>query len=192
MSIPTTGSAPGTAVADLSGLYTVDPTHSRFGFVARHAMVTKVRGSFTDFAGSFDMDASDWSASKAQATIQVASVDTGNEHRDSHLRANDFFDAPNYPQITFTSTRVEQTAEDTFAVTGDLTIKGTTKPATIELVYTGSAVDPFGNSRIGFEGTTTINRKDFGVNFNATLDTGGALVSDKITLELDISAIKAK
>lgn len=138
------------------------------------------------------MDASDWSASKAQATIQVASIDTGNEPRDSHLRANDFFDAPNYPQITFTGTRVEQTAEDTFAVTGDLTIKGTTKPATIELVYTGSAVDPFGNSRIGFEGTTTINRKDFGVNFNATLDTGGALVSDKITLELDISAIKTK
>ena len=192
MSIPTTGSSPGTAVADLSGHYTVDPTHSRLGFVARHAMVTKVRGSFMDFAGSFDMDASDWSASKAQATIQVASVDTGNEQRDSHLRANDFFDAPNYPQITFTSTRVEQTAEDTFAVTGDLTIKGTTKPVTIELVYTGSAVDPFGNSRIGFEGTTIINRKDFGVNFNATLDTGGVLVSDKITLELDISAIKAK
>ncbi|HKR52472.1 MAG TPA: YceI family protein [Pseudonocardiaceae bacterium] len=192
MSIPTTGSAPGTAVADLSGHYIIDPTHSRLGFVARHAMVTKVRGSFMDFAGSFDMDASDWSASKAQATIQVASVDTGNEQRDSHLRANDFFDVPNYPKITFTSTRVEQTAEGTFAVTGDLTIKGITKPVTIELVYTGSAVDPFGNSRIGFEGTTTINRKDFGVNFNATLDTGGVLVSDKITLELDISAIKAK
>jgi polyisoprenoid-binding protein YceI len=192
MSIPTTDSAPGTAIADLSGHYTIDPAHSRLGFVARHAMVTKVRGSFTDFAGSFDMDASDWSASKAQATIEVASIGTGNEQRDSHLRANDFFDAPNYPQITFTSTRIEQTAEDTFAVTGDLTIKGSTKPVTIELVYTGSAVDPFGNSRIGFEGTTAINRKDFGVNFNATLDTGGALVSDKITLELDISAIKAK
>lgn len=192
MSIPTTGSARGTAIADLSGHYTVDPAHSRLGFVARHALVTKVRGSFLDFTGSFDIDASDRSASKAQATIQVASVDTGNEQRDSHLRANDFFDAPNYPHITFTSTRVEQTAEDTFAVTGDLTIKGTTRPATIELVYTGNAVDPFGNSRIGFEGTTTINRKDFGVNFNATLDTGGALVSDKITLELDISAIKTK
>jgi polyisoprenoid-binding protein YceI len=192
MSIPTTGSTRGTAVADLSGHYTVDPAHSRLGFVARHAMVTKVRGSFMDFAGSFDIDAPDWSASKAQTTIQVASVDTGNEQRDSHLRANDFFDAPNYPQITFTSTRVEQIAEDTFAVTGDLTIKGTTRPVTIELVYAGSAVDPFGNSRIGFEGTTTINRKDFGVHFNATLDTGGALVSDKITLELDISAIKAK
>jgi polyisoprenoid-binding protein YceI len=192
MSSLTTGSAGGISVADLAGHYTVDPAHSRLGFVARHAMVAKVRGSFADFVGSFDIDASDWSASKVRATIQVASVDTGNEQRDGHLRANDFFDAPSYPEITFTSTGVEYTAEDTFAVTGDLTIKGTTRPVTIELVYAGSAVDPFGNSRVGFEGTTTINRKDFGVNFNAMLDTGGALVSDKIILELDISAIKAE
>src|SRR5436305_7540903 len=114
-------------------------------------MVTKVRGSFTDFAGSLDLDASTWPASTAQVTIQVASIDTGNEQRDGHLRTNDFFDAPNHPQITFTSTRVEQTAEDTVAVTGDLTIKGTTRPVTVEFVYTGSAVDPYGNTRIGFE-----------------------------------------
>jgi polyisoprenoid-binding protein YceI len=191
MSSPMAGTA-ATVLDDVSGHYDIDVMHSRLGFVARHAMVTKVRGSFTEFAGSFVLDAANWPASTAQIIIQVASIDTGNEQRDGHLRTNDFFDAPNYPRITFTSTRVERTAEDTFAVTGDLTIKGTTRPVTVEFVYTGSAVDPYGNTRIGFEGISTINRSDFGITFNATLDTGGVLVSDKITLEFDISAIKAQ
>jgi polyisoprenoid-binding protein YceI len=192
MSSSVAGTAANTALDDVSGHYDIDVMHSRLGFVARHAMVTKVRGSFTEFAGSFDLAGSNWPASTAQVTIQVASIDTGNEQRDGHLRTNDFFDAPNHPQITFTSTRVEQTAEDTVAVTGDLTIKGTTRPVTVEFVYTGSAVDPYGNTRIGFEGISTINRSDFGITFNAALDTGGVLVSDKITLEFDISAIKAQ
>jgi polyisoprenoid-binding protein YceI len=192
MSSSVAGTAANTALDDVSGHYDIDVMHSRLGFVARHAMVTKVRGSFTEFAGSFDLDGSNWPASTAQVTIQVASIDTGNEQRDGHLRTNDFFDAPNHPQITFTSTRVEQTAEDTVAVTGDLTIKGTTRPVTVEFVYTGSAVDPYGNTRIGFEGISTINRSDFGITFNAALDTGGVLVSDKITLEFDISAIKVQ
>ncbi|MFY9807893.1 MAG: YceI family protein [Pseudonocardiaceae bacterium] len=192
MSSPMTGTATSTALDDVSGHYDIDVMHSRLGFVARHAMVTKVRGSFTEFAGSFDLDASHWPASTAQITVQVASIDTGNQQRDGHLRTNDFFDAPNHPQITFTSTRVAQTGEDTVAVTGDLTIKGTTRPITVELVYTGSAIDPYGNTRIGFEAISTINRSDFGITFNATLDTGGVLVSDKITLEFDISAIKAQ
>jgi polyisoprenoid-binding protein YceI len=192
MSSPMAGTAANTALDDVSGHYDLDAAHSRLGFVARHAMVTKVRGFFAEFTGSLDIDASDWPASTARVTIQVASINTGNEQRDGHLRTNDFFDAPNHPQITFISTRVEQAAEDTFAVTGDLTIKGTTRPVTVEFVYTGSAVDPYGNSRIGFEGLSTINRSDFGITFNATLDTGGLLVSDKITLEFDISAIKAQ
>jgi polyisoprenoid-binding protein YceI len=192
MSSSVAGTAANTALDDVSGHYDIDVMHSRLGFVARHAMVTKVRGSFTEFAGSFDLAGSNWPASTAQVTIQVASIDTGNEQRDGHLRTNDFFDAPNHPLITFTSTRVEQTAEDTVAVTGDLTIKGTTRPVTVEFVYTGSAVDPYGNTRIGFEGLSTINRSDFGITFNAALDTGGVLVSDKITLEFDISAIKAQ
>ena len=192
MSSSVAGTAANTALDDVSGHYDIDVMHSRLGFVARHAMVTKVRGSFTEFAGSFDLAGSNWPASTAQVTIQVASIDTGNEQRDGHLRTNDFFDAPNHPQTTFTSTRVEQTAEDTVAVTGDLTIKGTTRPVTVEFVYTGSAVDPYGNTRIGFEGISTINRSDFGITFNAALDTGGVLVSDKITLEFDISAIKAQ
>lgn len=192
MSSPTAGTAATTVVDTISGHYDIDAAHSRLGFVARHAMVTKVRGSFTEFAGSFDLNASNWPASTAQLTIQAASIDTGNEQRDGHLRTNDFFDAPNYPQITFTSTRVERTAQDTFAVTGDLTIKGTTRAVTVEFVYTGTAVDPYGNTRIGSEGISTINRSDFGITFNATLDTGGVLVSDKITLEFDISAIKVQ
>jgi polyisoprenoid-binding protein YceI len=192
MSSPVTSSASSTALDDVSGHYDLDVTHTRLGFVARHAMITKVRGSFAEFTGSFDLHASNWPASTAQVTIQVASINTGNEQRDGHLRTNDFFDAPNYPQITFTSTRVEQTAEDTFAVTGDLTIKGTTRPITIDFVYTGSALDSYGNTRVGFEGVSTLNRGDFGITFNAALATGGVLVSDKITLEFDISAIKAQ
>lgn len=190
MSSPRATSTAGTALDDLSGHYDIDVAHSRLGFVARHAMVTKVRGAFAEFSGSFDLDASDWPASTAQVSIRVASINTGNEQRDGHLRTNDFFDAPNHPLITFTSTRVAQTADDTFVVTGELTIKGIAKPVAVEFRYTGSAVDPYGNTRIGFEGTTTINRSDFGITFNATLDTGGVLVSDRITVELDISAIK--
>jgi polyisoprenoid-binding protein YceI len=189
MSSSVAGPTAGT-LEDITGKYELDPTHTRLGFVARHAMVTKVRGSFAEFSGSFDVDGSNPSAASAQVTIQVASIDTGNEQRDGQLRAGDFFDAPNHPEITFTSTRVEQTAEDTFAVTGDLTIKGTTRPITVEFGYTGRVVDPFGNTRVGFEGSSTLNRNDFGITFNATLDTGGLLVSDKITLEFDISAIK--
>jgi polyisoprenoid-binding protein YceI len=192
MSRPVAGSAPSTVLVDVSGHYDLDAAHSRLGFIARHAMITKVRGSFVEFTGSLDLDAQNWSTSTAQVTIQVASIDTGNEQRDRHLRTNDFFDAPNYPQITFTSTRVEQIAEDTFAVTGDLTIKDTTRPVTVDFVYTGSALDLYGNTRIGFEGISTIDRSDFGITFNAALDTGGVLVSNKITLEFDISAIKAQ
>lgn len=192
MSSPVTGPAVSTSLDDVSGHYDLDTAHSRLGFVARHVMVTKVRGSFHEFAGSFDLDASNWSASAAQVTIQVASIDTGSEQRDGHLRTNDFFDAPNHPLITFTSTRVEQTAEDTFAVTGDLTIKGITRPVTVDFAYTGSAVDPYGNTRVGFEGSSTIDRTDFGITFNAPLESGGVLVSNKITLEFDISAIKAQ
>lgn len=192
MSNSVAGSAASTALDDASGHYDLDAAHSRLGFVARHVMVTKVRGSFHEFAGSFDLDASNWSASAAQITIQVASIDTGSEQRDGHLRTNDFFDAPNHPLINFTSTRVEQTAEDTFAVTGDLTIKGITRPVTVDFAYTGSAVDPYGNTRVGFEGSSTIDRTDFGITFNAPLESGGVLVSNKITLEFDISAIKAQ
>ena len=179
-----------TAPSTLTGTYAIDPTHSRVGFVARHAMVTKVRGSFNEFEGSGYFDAENPASSHLQLTIQAASIDTRNADRDAHLRSNDFFDMENFPEITFTSTKVEHIDADNYKVTGDLTIKGVTKSVTIDFEYAGTAVDPFGNQRIGVEGTTTINRKDWGVNWNAALEAGGVLVSEKVTLEFEVSAIK--
>jgi polyisoprenoid-binding protein YceI len=176
--------------AALTGDFTIDPTHSRIGFVARHAMVTKVRGAFTDFSGSAHLDAENPAASTAELTLAVASIDTANPQRDEHLRTNDFFDAPSFPEITFRSTGVEVVDADTFALTGDLTIKGTTKPVTVEFEHTGIATDPYGNLRAGFEGKAVLNRKDWGIAWNAALETGGVLVGEKITLEFDVSAIK--
>jgi polyisoprenoid-binding protein YceI len=179
-----------TTAPSLTGTYTLDPAHSRIGFVARHAMVTKVRGAFGSFTGSAVLDADDPARSSAELTVEVASVDTGNAQRDDHLRTNDFFDAATYPQIRFVSTAVERVDDTEYRLTGDLTIKGITKPVTVEFTYTGSAVDPWGNERAGFEGRAVINRKDWGVNFNAALEAGGVLVSEKITLEFDIAAVK--
>jgi polyisoprenoid-binding protein YceI len=175
----------------LTGTYTVDPVHSRIGFVARHAMVTKVRGSFNEFDGSGHFDVSNPANSKLQLTIKATSIDTRNADRDAHLRSNDFFDMDTYPEITFSSTSVEQTGDVRYRVTGDLTIKGVTRPVAFELEYTGSAVDPYGNQRIGLEGTTSVNRKDWGVNWNAALEAGGVLVSENVTLEFDVSAIRS-
>jgi polyisoprenoid-binding protein YceI len=174
---------------ELTGTYALDTAHSRIGFVARHAMVTKVRGSFNEWEGTAQLDFTDPASSSANVTIQVASIDTRQAQRDEHLRTNDFFDAPTHPTITFASTSAEQDGDD-FVLHGDLTIKGVTKPVSIAFEFTGASQDPFGNQRVGFEGTTIINRSDFGVSFNAALETGGVLVSEKITLELEISAIK--
>ena len=180
-----------TTYAQLTGDYTLDPAHTRIGFVARHAMVTKVRGAFNEFTGTAHIDGDNIANSSVTVTIKVDSIDTRNADRDGHLRSNDFLQIADYPEITFVSTAIEQTSEDTFDVTGDLTIKGVTKSITIPFSYEGAAQDPFGNERIGLEGSTTINRKDFVVTWNATLETGGVLVGDKIVLEFEISAIKS-
>jgi polyisoprenoid-binding protein YceI len=180
-----------TAPSTLTGTYTIDPAHSRIGFVARHAMVTKVRGSFNEFEGTGYLDADDPASSRLELTIRAASIDTRNADRDGHLRSNDFFDMDNHPEIRFVSTSVEQVDPENYRVTGDLTIKGVTKPVTVDFEYTGAAVDPFGNHRVGLEGTATVNRKDWGVNWNAALEAGGVLVSEKVTLEFDVSAIRS-
>lgn len=174
----------------LTGTYVLDPAHSRLGFMARHAMVTKVRGHFNEVEGSGFLDFDNPEKSNAKAVIKVASIDTGNEQRDGHLRANDFFDAPAFPEITFQSTGVERVDDENFKLSGDLTIKGITKPITIDFEYTGSALDPMGNQRAGFEGKVTVARSDWGINFNAVLDAGGVLVSEKVVLEFDISAVR--
>ncbi len=177
-------------VEDISGDYTLDVSHTRLGFSARHAMVTTVRGAFKEFAGTAHVDAANPAASSVSVTIKTASIDTGNADRDGHLVSADFFDAANNPEITFVSTEVAKVDDDTWAITGDLTIGGVTKPVTVAFDLTGSAQDPFGNTRVGFEGSTAINRKDWGLTWNAALETGGVLVSEKIKLEFDVSAIK--
>jgi polyisoprenoid-binding protein YceI len=176
---------------ELTGNYTVDAAHSRFGFVARHAMVTKVRGAFNDFDGKAFIDGEQPANSSVNVTLQVASVDTRNAQRDGHLRNNDFLDADNFPTITFASTAITHESGNDFVVTGDLTIKGVTKSVSLPLEFQGAAKDPFGNDRIGFEGSVVINRKDWGITWNAALETGGVLVSEKVTLEFEISAVKS-
>ena len=182
--------ASGTApTSDLTGDYTIDPAHSRLGFSARHAMVTTVRGSFGTFTGTAHIDGENPAASNVSLTIDASSVSTGSADRDGHLVSGDFFDVETHPELTFVSTAVERDGDD-WSITGDLTIKGVTKSVTILFESTGTATDPFGNQRAGFEGAVTINRKDWGLSWNAALETGGVLVSEKIKLELDISAIK--
>jgi polyisoprenoid-binding protein YceI len=180
-----------TDTSTVTGTYTIDPSHSRIGFVARHAMVTKVRGSFNEFEGSGYFDAEDPTKSHLQLTIQAASIDTRSADRDGHLRSNDFFDMEKYPQITFASTSVAQVDDETYQVTGDLTIKDVTRPVTVDFEYGGTATDPFGNDRLGLEGSVVVNRKDWGLDWNAPLGTGGVLVGEKVTLEFEVSAIKA-
>jgi len=153
-------------------------------------MVTKVRGAFNEFEGTATLDGANPANSSAQVTISTASIDTRNAQRDGHLRSNDFLAMDEYPQITFVSTGARQVDESTFELTGDLTIKGVTNPITIPFSFEGAAKDPFGNLRVGFEGAVTINRKDYGITWNAALETGGVLVSDKVTLEFEISAVK--
>ncbi len=171
------------------GSFTIDPSHSRVGFSARHAMVTKVRGSFNGFTGTASVAAG---AVSINVDIDVTSVDTRSADRDGHLQSPDFFDVANFPKITFASTSVKDSGSDKLAVEGNLTIKDVTKVITIEFEYTGTATDPFGNARFGFEGSAEINRKDYGLTWNAALETGGILVSEKINLEFEISAIAAK
>jgi polyisoprenoid-binding protein YceI len=168
-----------------AGSYVIDPTHSRIGFSARHAVITKVRGAFNTFEGKGSVK--DGQAS-IEVTINADSIDTRQADRDGHLKSEDFFNVAAFPHIKFVSNSVKQVG-DGFVVDGNLTIKDVTKPLTIEFAYTGAATDPFGNKRVGLEGEAEINRPDFGLTWNAVLETGGVLVSEKIKLEFEISAI---
>lgn len=178
-------------VQDIAGTYTLDPSHSRIGFVARHAMIAKVRGAFNEVSGTATIDGANPAASSLTVTIAAGSVDTRDANRDGHLASPDFFDVATYPTITFVATGFEVVDDETVEVTGDLTIKGVTKPVTIPFTFGGAAIDPFGNSRIGFDGSVVVNRKEWGLTWNAALEAGGVLVSDKVTLEFEVSAIRA-
>ena len=179
-----------TTTSELTGTYTLDPVHTRLGFVARHAMVTKVRGAFNEFEGTATVDGDNPANSSVRLTIDAASIDTRNAQRDEHLRTNDFLALEQYPRITFVSTDIRQVDETTFEVTGDLTIKDVTNRVAVPFEFEGAAQDPYGNQRIGFDGSVTISRKDYGITWNAALETGGVLVSDKIVLEFEVSAVK--
>ncbi|WP_328309191.1 YceI family protein [Streptomyces sp. NBC_00442] len=179
------------ALAALSGTYAVDPAHSSIGFTVRHAMVTNVRGSFTDHEGTLTLDGTDPAASAATIHVKIASVDTGMADRDAHLRSGDFFDAEQFPLMSFRSTEAKALGGDAYRLIGDLTIKDVTRPLTIDLEFQGSATDPYGNQRVGFEGSAEILRSDWGLTWNAALETGGVMVSDKVKLTFDISAIKS-
>lgn len=177
-------------LAALTGEYTIDPSHSSIGFVARHAMVTNVKGGFGDFSGTLQLDGSDPAKSTASIDVTMDSIDTGSADRDGHLKSADFFKTDEFPTMTFRSTSAEALGGDDYRITGDLTILGTTKPLSIDLEFNGAAKDPFGNERVGFEGKAEILRSEWGLTWNAALETGGVLVSDKIKLVFDISAIK--
>ena len=179
-----------TTLHELNGTYTIDPSHTRLGFSTRHAMVTRVRGSFNQVEGTATTGPN-LEGAAIELTIQATSVDTRSEDRDGHLRSADFFDVETYPTLTYRSTEVTAVDDQTMRVTGDLTIKDVTRPVTVDFEYAGGATDPFGNQRIGFEGSVQVNRKDFGLVWNAALETGGVLVSEKVTLEFEVSAIKS-
>jgi polyisoprenoid-binding protein YceI len=178
------------ALDDVTGDYTVDVAHTRIGIRARHAMVTTVRGAFTDFAGEARLRPDDPPASAVELRIRTASIDTGQPDRDAHLRSADFLDVETYPEMVFTSTEVAQVDDEVYQVTGDLTIRDVTRPVSIDFTLTGSALDPFGNLRVGFEGAVAIKRSEWGLTWNTPLDTGGVLVSDRIQVEFDVSVIR--
>ncbi|MGW9075948.1 YceI family protein [Streptomyces kronopolitis] len=178
-------------LAALTGDYAIDPAHSSIGFTVRHAMVTNVHGAFGDFEGALRLDGTDPSRSTASLDVKIASVDTGIADRDGHLRSADFFDAESFPLMTFRSTAAERVAGDRYRITGDLTLRDVTKPLTIDLEFHGSATDVYGAERVGFEGGAEILRSDWGLTWNAALETGGVMVSDKVKLVFDISAVKA-
>lgn len=177
-----------TDFSSIAGTWVIDPSHSRLGFEARHAVVTKVRGHFADFEGTIVVG-SDAASSSAKVSAKLDSIDTGSADRDGHLKSADFFDVENTNELKFESTGIKADGDD-FIVTGNLTIKGVTNPIELEVESTGTATDPFGNVRAGFEGKGELSRKDFGLTWNVALEAGGVLVSDKIKLQLDISAIK--
>ena len=179
-----------TATTTLTGAYDIDPAHSRIGFAAKHAMVVNVRGDFKVYSGEVYLDEENLDNSRISVTIDANSVDTGNKDRDTHLRGADFFNVEVYPSIEFTSTKVAKVDDDVYTLIGDLTINGKSNPVSVDFELTGTADDPWGNFRAGFEGKTTVNRRDWGLDFNVALDKGGVLVGEKVKLEFDISAVK--
>ena len=169
------------------GTYDIDVSHTRLGFAVRHMAVSKVRGEFKEFSGNLEL-AENPVDSKISVTLQAATVETKDENRDNHLRTNDFFDVENHPTWTFTSTAIRPVTASEWHVDGDLTIRGVTKQVTLDATLEGVVQDPYGLHRVGFSASTTINRDDYGVSFNAALEAGGLVVSKKVDIDLEVEA----
>lgn len=176
----------------LAGTYVVDAGHSVVSFKVKHLGISNVLGTFEKFDGTFEYDAKANTATLAGATIEAASVNTKDEKRDGHLKGADFFDVEKTPQITFASTGISPIKENRFTVKGNLTIRGITKPVTLDGTFNGVASDPWGNDRAAFSATTTINRTDYGITWNKTLDKGGLLVGNEVTLSIEVEGILKK
>lgn len=172
--------------------WNIDAAHTNLSFSVKHLMVSKVRGIFTDFEGTIEGNPEELSSSKIQFKVDMNSIDTNNEGRDDHLRSADFFETEKYPNMTFTSTKIEKTAGAKYDVTGDLTIKDVTKPVTFHAEFEGKAVDPWGNEVVGFTVNGEIDRKDFGLTWNQTLETGGVVVGESIKITIELEANPAK
>ena len=176
----------------LTGDYEIDPAHTRLGFVARHAMVSKVRGSIPGATGRLHLDGQDPTRSTVEISVPMENITTDQPQRDEHLRSADFFDIKSFPDLTFRSTKVEHRGGNEFRLTGDLTVRDQTRPVVLDVEFTGAGGDPWGNDRIGFEARGEISRKEWGVTWNAAIETGGVMIGDKVKLELDVEATKIK
>jgi polyisoprenoid-binding protein YceI len=170
--------------------WNIDPVHSEIGFAVKHMMVSNVRGRFNDVTGYIDFNEDDPSTAKIDVEIGTNSVDTRQEQRDNHLRSADFFDAENHPKMTFISKKVEHIKKNEYLVTGDLAIRGTTREVTLDATFEGTSPDPYGGVRIGFSATGKINRQEFGLIYNAALETGGVVVGADIKIQLEVEAVK--
>ncbi|PSM37584.1 polyisoprenoid-binding protein [Streptomyces dioscori] len=180
------------AYAELTGAYTIDPVHSTIGFAVRHAMISNVRGRFTRFEGLLKLDGSRPAGSEAYVSVQMDSLDTGIQERDAHLKGPDFLDSETFPLMAFQSTGIVQLGDGTFRLDGRLRIKDIELPLALDVTFGGAGEDAYGQHRIGFEGTATLRRSDWGLTWNTALATGGVLISDKVTLTLDISAVRVE
>ncbi|MBI4957319.1 MAG: YceI family protein [Myxococcales bacterium] len=170
----------------------LDDVHTHVGFSVKHMMVTTVRGQFKSYRGTLKLDPKDFTRSRFEGEIDVASIDTGNQQRDDHLRTNDFFDAPTHPKIRFASTRIEPKSEGEFVVHGELTIRGVTRPVALDVEFHGTSKNPYGKTVAGLSARGTVNRKEFGVVYNALLETGGVAIGEKVKLEVDVEAAYAE
>src|SRR5687768_1008713 len=174
-----------------TGTWNIDTDHSEIGFAVKHLMVATVKGNFRRFSGRISLDERNYAASSIEADIEVASIDTRQEQRDTHLRSPDFFDAENHPLMTFRSTKLEKLRHGYYRVIGELTIRGSTREVVLDVEETGRGKDPWGGDRIGYNARTTIDRAAFGLTWNQALETGGVVVSNEVKVTLEIETVKA-